>query len=372
MTQYDPIPRGYRGVLDNGAVLEVVDLDWTRKGHLYADVIVKTGADEPLGSGKLQLSSTQDRYRLAQELASHNGSNPTDWANELLALWTVLDQERRDNAERFNPIDLSQFDEPEPVQDAWQNLLPAKMTSTLYGDSGQGKSTVVNGLAISMMMGWGFLEHSTVPGAVVLLDWELTRDITLGRLYRIARGMGLTNPPAIFYQSMTDPLGVHLDDITEWCHNIQPGLVVVDSMGPACGGDPNDHEKSIALMNQIRKLRMTTWVVDHQSKPIGNQSYASKREFGSGYKRHLTRSSLQLEMASNEPGKASLVLRQQKNNFGPKSDPIGFHILYQGDSIKFEIADIWLPNSRTSKLWPLTRKLSSTCVKLPGPPKSKS
>ena len=340
MTQYDPIPRGYRGVLDNGAVLEVVDLDWTRKGHLYADVIVKTTAGEPLGSGKVQLSSTQDRYRLAQELASHNGSNPTGWANELLALWTVLDQERRDNAERFDPIDLSQFDEPETVQDAWHNLLPSGLISTMYGDFGQGKSTVVDGLAISMTMGWEFLGHSTVPGSVVLLDWELTRDLTLGRLYRIARGVGLTNPPAVFYQSMADPLGVHLDDIAEWCRNIQPGLVVVDSMGPACGGDPNDHEKSIALMNQIRKLGMTTWVVDHQSKPIGTQSYANKREFGSGYKRHLTRSSLQLEMASNDLGKASLVRHQQKNNFGPMTVPIAFHILYEGNAIKFSIADI--------------------------------
>ena len=45
-------------------------------------------------------------------------------------------------------------------------------------------------------------------------------------------------------------------------------------------------------------------------------------------------------MASNEPGKASLVLRQQKNNFGPMADPIAFQIRYEGNAIKFELADI--------------------------------
>jgi hypothetical protein len=99
-------------------------------------------------------------------------------------------------------------------------------------------------------------------------------------------------------------------------------------------------ERAIALMNALRQLPTSPLVVDHQSNPVQGQGYANKREFGTSYKRHLTRSSLQVKMANQEPGKASIILRQQKDNFGPKSDPIPFHILYQADAIRFEVADI--------------------------------
>ena len=75
-------------------------------------------------------------------------------------------------------------------------------------------------------------------------------------------------------------------------------------------------------MTKLRLIKTTSMVVDHQSKPNVGQSYAAKRAFGSGYKGFLSRSNLQIEMVSNVPGTASVVLRQDKNNFGPKMAPI--------------------------------------------------
>ena len=175
---------------------------------------------------------------------------------------------------------------------------------------------------------------------MLLLDWELTEEITLGRLYRLTRGMGLTQiPQGIFYQALMEPLGDVLERVTTWCAESGAGVVIIDSFGPAAGGDPNDHEKAISLMSAIRKLGATSLIIDHQSKPATGQSYVAKRAFGPAWKGHLARSSLQIELVSNMPGKSSIILRHRKSNFAPLVEPIPFHILYTPSDIRIELAD---------------------------------
>jgi hypothetical protein len=326
--------------LENGAVLEFRDLEWASRGRLFCQVVAIAPDGSILGNTRCEMSDARSRSQAASEFAAHNGAVPEVWRDALLAAFETLDLQHRAEKTAFAPIDLSQYEDPPPLQELWQGLITAGLAATCYGDSGQGKSTIVNGLATAISLGKPFLGRPVKQGIVILLDWELSQDITLHRLYRIARGMGLTKPPAIMYQSLYDPLTTYLPDIQAWCEREQPVLVVVDSMGPACGGDPLNHERAITLMNALRQIPATSLVVDHQSNPINGQAYGNKREFGTSYKRHLTRSSLQVEMADNKPGKASVVLRQQKTNFGPKSDPLAFHILYEGDAIRFELADV--------------------------------
>jgi hypothetical protein len=346
-----------RMILDNGAIMEFHDLSWTANGRLFCQVIGFAPDGSIIGNSKAEMSSSQARYRVAQELAGHNGANPDIWNDALLAAWHTLDQGHRDASEKFGPVDLSQFPDLPPLREIWEAHITEGLISTLYGDSGQGKSTIVDGLATCIAVGGSFLGYQVTLGPVAILDWELTRNITLHRLYRIARGFELDAPPPIYYQSMTDPLATDLTDITEWCHRIGPVLLVVDSFGPACGNDPLNHRNAIQLMNSLRKLPTSPLVVDHQSNPTQGQSYGNKRELGTSYKRHLTRSSLQVEMASNEPGKASVLLRQQKDKFGPRADPLAFHILYQGDRIVFEAADINDPEFQDVDTLPADRRI---------------
>jgi RecA-family ATPase len=135
------------------------------------------------------------------ELAADNGAQPDIWSDALLAAWDTLDRRHRASFEKFEPVDLSQFPDPTPLRDIWEGHITEGLISTLYGDSGQGKSTLVDGLATHVATGRSFLGYQVLQGPVVILDWELNRDITLHRLYRIARGLGMDVPPAIMYQS---------------------------------------------------------------------------------------------------------------------------------------------------------------------------
>jgi len=358
MMDYEQIPGGHRWNLDGGMTIEVLDPAWSASGRLYGQV--KVIADDGmgvLGASQLELSDVGARTRLSQELANHNGSNPVTWADHLLAIYASLDDQRRSSLEHFGPVSLAEFDEPEPLRWIVDKIVPENMPSQIYGDGAQGKSTLLDYLALCVQMGQPFFEFATIPGQVVILDWELDLDATLRRCFAIARGMGFNSPPPVHYQSLYAPLATHIPDLIAWCQNVNPVLVLVDSMGPAAGGDPTDHAKAIELMSSLRRTKCASIVADHQSKPSAGQSYIEKRAFGSGFKGFLTRSHLQLEMIANVPGKASSILRHAKNNFGPKIEPLAFHTIYDLGRIRFEIADITEPEFQPNNSLPIPLRI---------------
>ena len=338
---YKRIEGGHRWELEGGTAIEVLDPAWSTTGRLYGNVrVIADDGESTLGGGQIELSDVRSRTQLANELATRNGSNPQTWLDYLLNIYTLMDDKRRSELEHFGPVNLAEFDEPDPLRWIVDRIVPENMPSQTYGDGAQGKTTLLDYMALCVQMGQPFLGFNTIPGPVVILDWELDLETTLRRCYAIARGMGFNLPPPVNYQSLYAPLATHMADLITWCQNINPVLVIVDSMGPAAGADPNDHSKAIELMSSLRRIKCAAMIADHQSKPSAGQSYVEKRAFGSVYKVFLTRSHLQLEMVANVPGKASSILRHGKNNFGPKIDPLAFHTIYDQGQIRFEVADI--------------------------------
>jgi hypothetical protein len=326
--------------LGNGAILEFHDLSWTPTGRLFCQVIGYAPDGSIISNSKAEMSSSQSRYKVAQELAGHNGAKPDVWNDALLASWHTLDQEHRSAAEQFQITHLADRDEPGPLEFVWDPLMPVGFPSNVYGDGGASKSTTMMGLAVAITQGQPFLGMPTIQGPVFYLDWELNEEAFLRRLYAIGRGMGLTRPPAdLHYSRLTEPLSHHLPDIINECQRGDPVLVLVDSLGPAAAADPNDAKAFIKITQDLRKLERSCAVIDHQSKGSG-QSYHTKRAIGTGYKDFLVRGGIQLELAENVPGRSSIVLRHSKHNFTHGHEPIAFHIRYRIGVIDFELSDI--------------------------------
>lgn len=342
-----------RTQLENGAILEFHNLSWTTSGRLFCKVTGYAPDNGIIGSSKVEMSDSASRYKVAQELASHNGAQSSIWADALLGAWHSLDQAHQDDAEKFTLTSLENEEEPGPLEFVWNPLMPVGFPSNVYGDGGASKSTMMMGLAVCITQGIPFLGMPTAKGSVCYLDWELDEPTFLRRLYAICRGMGLDRPPAdLYYSRLTEPLAYHLPSIIEQCHDLDPTLVIVDSLGPAASADPNDAEAFIKIMQQLRKLERTSAVVDHQSKASG-QSYRTKRAIGSGYKGFLVRGGVQLELAENVPGRSSIVLRHSKHNFTYAHEPVGVHIHYNAGVIEFEVGDITEGEFVESDLLPL-------------------
>ena len=149
-----------RYTLENGASLEFHDLLWTPTGRLFCQVVAYAPDGSILANSKTELSRSDSRYKVAQELASHNGNNVQHWSDALLEAWHLLDRQRRDSAEKFEIKSLVDREEPGPLEFVWDTLIPAGFPSNVYGDGGASKSTTAMGLAVAITQGLPFLVHA--------------------------------------------------------------------------------------------------------------------------------------------------------------------------------------------------------------------
>lgn len=214
-----------------------------------------------------------------------------------------------------SPVDLAALPEPGPFEFVVKDFIPRGYITNLYADSGQGKSYLALHLALCVMTGKPFLGRDVIQGPVLYLDWELDEVSQRRRWGEVTRGQGYEPPPSgLHYVRMIKPLTECLDEIYHWLDEIHPVLVIIDSVGKAVGTDPVDHRAIIAFYSKAETLG-TVLAIDHQPKPGGETGYAAKWEFGSSYKRHLARSSWQLERLGTDGDRIGLVLRHKKTNF---------------------------------------------------------
>jgi hypothetical protein len=115
--------------LDDGVLLEFRDLSWTPNGRPFCQVVASAPDGSILGNSKCEMSSSTSRYKVAQELAGHNGAKPGIWSDALLSAWHSLDEQRREAAERFTLENLSDEAEPSPFEFIWDPFIPADFPS---------------------------------------------------------------------------------------------------------------------------------------------------------------------------------------------------------------------------------------------------
>ena len=221
--------------------------------------------------------------------------------------------------------------EPPPMQWLVRGLIPARFTTNLYAESGQGKSYLVLHLALCLITGRPFAGEPVLPGEVLYLDWELDRDTAEYRWWKVCRGAGYNTAisKGLAYERMVKPIHEAYENIRAMVAEQKPVLVVVDSLGKALGNDPLDPKAVIRTYALLDNLGVAVLVIDHQAKPqSGDGDYSARWEFGSSYKRHYARSSLQLQRTGDNGEAVGLVLRHQKSNFGALHPDIHFAVRF--------------------------------------------
>jgi DNA-binding transcriptional ArsR family regulator len=212
-----------------------------------------------------------------------------------------------------------------------RGLIPARFTTNLYAESGHGKSYLVLHLALCLITGKPFAGEPVMPGEVLYLDWELDRDTAEYRWWKVCRGAGYETAisKGLAYERMAKPIHEAYDEIRAMVAEQRPVLVVIDSLGKAIGDDPLNPQAVIRTYALLDNLGVAVLVIDHQSKPQGGDAdYGLKWEFGSSYKRHYARSSIQLQRTGDNGESVGLVLRHQKSNFGALHPDIHFAVRF--------------------------------------------
>lgn len=226
-------------------------------------------------------SSSQARERLAAMLTKRT-DNEFDWPGLLeQACYYTLERFRR--GEEAYEIDSSQVD-IQPPEYLIRPFLIKNYPSIFFGDPSAGKS-LVSQLVISVLslpwtdnpMNWNAPSR---PLKVLYLDWETDKNTVSWTSQCIQRGME-TGPLFFHYRRCGQPLYQDVEQISQWIHDTQADVTIIDSLGMAVGGDLNATEPALNFWTAWRQLKTTSLILAHVRKDNGDG--AQRTVYGNQY-----------------------------------------------------------------------------------------
>lgn len=200
----------------------------------------------------------------------------------------------------------------------------------LFGQYSTGKSGVALALAASVQAGNEFLGLEVEHGPILYADYETDADTLHERLFRLARGLGLGVVPVIHYRRLFGPLADEVPTLSRYIDAEGVRLVIIDSLGLACGGEVESAEVVLRLFAGIRQLRCTTLATDHTAK---HSSPGQKRTaFGSVYKTNSPRSVWEVKTSRYDDGTLHIALFHRKVNDGRLERPLSLRMTFTEDA----------------------------------------
>lgn len=237
----------------------------------------------------------------------------------------------------------------EPLDRAFlvRYFLPYLQSAVLYGDGMAGKSL------LALLMGICVATGQELPGvrplqegqAVLYLDWETTAPTHAYYLRCIEQGHGLVVPrERLIYRRMSRSLQLEAHRIKREVDERGVGLVIVDSLVPACGGEPESAAVVMSFFNAIRAIGpITALILSHLTK-VEAERKGLPRPFGSVFTTNLARSTWLARRAdSTKTEEVEVGLYHTKTNFGRLYDPRGirFHFTHNRITVSdFQLEDI--------------------------------
>lgn len=226
-------------------------------------------------------------------------------------------------------IDLSLDCEPKPLEWLLEPLIPQGLPTMIFADGGTGKSYI--SLIIGMIVGFPWknnplgLRPPVKSIRTLLLDWETSKDTVANRIVRLCRGMNEPLPP-ITYRRCTRPLPMDMSAIQKHLLESQAELIVIDSLGLACGGDLKEQSQATAFFSCLRDLKVTALLLTHVAKDELRQR---KTAFGSIYFQNCSRSVWELaKTQETDANTINIALFHRKQNETALLSPIGMQLSF--------------------------------------------
>jgi hypothetical protein len=323
-----------------GSVLLEVDFVTTdRHGETYGELAVYwSDPADPLATVRahLNLISLQSRERLAASLGKRTAHLGIKWLPK-------LDQAARWIMERYRRGDpgllLRDAEDLDDGADALTDppLIEADGLSILFGDGGSLKSWIGLGLAASLQAGTSYIGGVEVQHArrVGYLDWEWTARRHKRRLLQLAG----SDAPEVAYIRCTRPLHEERDRLRRFVRDFGLDFGVVDSVGLACGGEPESAEVATRFANTFGELFPAGLGIAHVTKAAADK--APDKPFGSAYWHNSARRTWYARLAAEQAASGAVVgLYNRKANDGPLSAPFSFAFNWADERVTIARHDV--------------------------------
>ncbi len=234
------------------------------------------------------------------------------------------------------PVQELKTDSPvKPPQWLLRPLLFKGLPTIIFGEKAVAKSTLSMLLYLCLEMpnvrqflDLG-LETTNNPVKVLYCDWEVEADVAQWNARRLQVGMELTHLP-VFYRRCHLPLADDIAQIQGHMNKLGAEALIIDSLGPAVGGDLKDAEQALHFTTALRQLKATPLIIGQTSK---NQD-GKKSVYGSTFFEYYARNIFELRKVQDEDADTiDIALFNTYCNLGKRQPPLGFQFAFSDDSI---------------------------------------
>ena len=273
--QITPVVGGYRFAWETERIeIAVSRLKTHSDGTVKGEITVTTSAPgiEPyLHGSQFNFSSDATRDRLVKKLTG-SYEHLANWESVFQQLcFYVLDYERRGEP----VINLQTTDEVAKPVYLLYPLLVRSLPTTLFGEPGSLKSTLALILAATLLLPWTGnpldLSPPSHPTLVLYLDWETDQETVRYQLTRLQRGMDL-GYLSLNYRRCYLPVAQDIQQIRQHIVDTAAQVVIIDSLGLACGGELNEAGTALSFFAALRQLNTTSLILAHSAKNIEKHS----------------------------------------------------------------------------------------------------
>ncbi len=302
---------------------------------LSGELTVEATVGGTLHWGRLGLASTSARETVVKKLMAIREDLP--WREMLeLVCRSVTTQWRAGE-----PVVLVR---PRPREQMRSLVEPAialeDETTILFGDGGSGKSMFAAALAAAVATGRdlpsGIRPARTAP--VLYLDYEDLEETLAERLHGLQTGMGFPAIGQVHYRRMVRPIASDIELIRAEVERLRAAFVIVDSVTPAAGPEPEGADAVTRTFNALRSVRAAKLVVAHLSKTEAVSSRGASRPWGSAFYWNLARSAWEFRRASDaDEGPVPIALYHRKSNVSRLYRPIGLSFEFADDGSSWVI-----------------------------------
>lgn len=317
---------------DHGVSIRLDRIYEDTRHNITCEVTVKHLSGEHIHQARLNLSSSAAREKLGKMLKARLD---LDWYELLeVACVNTLDKYRAGEP----VIRLDELPEGEKLRWRLEPILVDGYPNLIYGPGGIGKSLLAVYLGVLVSSPHSHNGLIPEPGNVLYLDWEFSDEETRDRADALLVGMMGVRGSYIYYRFCFRPFGDDIEEIRKVVVENNIKLVVLDSAGPACGGQPESAEATLKMFTALRSLRgVTALILAHEAK-----NATEKSPFGSVYWTNLSRSVYQMRKVQDlESNVMNVSLLHKKANTGKLQKPLGFRFTFMDDgSITVAKADV--------------------------------
>lgn len=348
-----PAPRETPKVVDKGSAylftwdtgeisIEVSQIREHKDGKVTCQILIETSADnyDPhLLQSSFNLSSLRSRQELKKELQKRYDKEAVNWEGmlEQVCVHTLKEFKAGERAvEIWAGLPDKEIPKPEYLIEP---ILYKNKPTLFFGEGKAGKSYLALTFALLVQLPYedNRLELKPTRANTLLLDYETDQEDTEYRLNMLVNGFDLP-AVSIWYRRCTMPLIEDIANIQGIVKENKIDFVIVDSLGVAAsGGNLNESQTATQFFAALRKLNVTSLLITHTSKE-GN---GAKTPFGSVYFGNLARSIFEVKK-QQEIGEDSLsiALFHRNNNLGKLISPLGYRLVFGGDSVRVTKQDV--------------------------------